>query len=105
MAKWDCAAKQLCEMYNIPLEHYLDTGKPRHSCLHCQKACHAVCGIQWTDEAARQKHGAIFDVALLHPKGRKEVAAFNNDTVMMCFFCVEELKGKTVMANDRDLLW
>ena len=46
----------------------------------------------------------MFDVARLHPKGRKEVAAFNNDTVMMCFFCIEELKGKTAMANDRDLL-
>ena len=94
MAKWDCAARHLCELYRLPLEHYSDTGKPRHVCLHCRKACHALCALQWIDERTRSKADAIFDLSLLHPKGRKEVTSFNNDKAVICFFCIEQLKAK-----------
>ena len=46
----ECAAGNRCTLFNIPMEHYPDTGKPRHICMHCRKGIHAPCTLQCADE-------------------------------------------------------
>ena len=87
----ECAAGKCCTLFNIPMEHYPDTGKPRHICMHCRKGVHPPCSLQWADEIEKASRGYSIAISSIHKVGQMEAASFNNDHCLLCFKCCDAL--------------
>lgn len=87
----ECGAGKCCQMYNIPMEHYPETGKPRHKCMHCRLGIHAPCSLQWSDEIEKASRGYHVELSSIHKEGQREAMSFSNDICLLCFKCADAL--------------
>ena len=98
-----CCAVEHCLLPNGSVVQLKDNGDPRHRCAHCRKGMHgASCGVQWVDKEMMAKKGYCIPASMLHPEGKKEAEAFNNDGVIVCFKCLEALSKTVDKQNERD---
>ena len=73
--------------------------------MHCRKGmCGGGCGVQWVVNKAKAKKGYCISLEDIHPDGQKEAEAFNNDGVMLCSMCANELSRGTDKSNGYDVL-
>lgn len=93
-------------MADVPVE-CKPNGVPRHMCMNCREGMHGGnggCGFQWVDDQLKAKKGYCIDLAEVHPEGKKEAEAFNNDGVLMCTECAEKLSKQIDKSNNFNLL-
>ena len=64
----------------------------------------ATCGVQWMDKTTMAKHRYCITVSMIHPEGKKEAEAFNNNRVIICFACLNDLSKKVNEENEWDLM-
>ena len=88
----ECGAGKCCTLFNIPMEDFPDTGKPRHMCMHCRKGIHTMLFTmgRWDWKASR---GYSLCLSSIHKDDQMEATSFNNDGCILCFKCCEALNA------------